>query len=628
VINLTAAEGAVIVVRGGPGTGKRAILDKSALLLDRSDTFAARAIDEWDLFAKTFQKAAQRGRSATHPVWVIDDIDEKALVYSDYATAMLDSASFPPGSVVMSVRSSDIRGGVAEFLTRLRKARGDKYSDIDTEPLNADSAGYRSSLRYALDALDGAPSTPRDAPPKKLARQLLAGVNAEERQILEFLSVARFSLPLDVVMNVFSESRRATCAAILDLAKLGCLTLNYRPMPGKDTATLFLRVTDAELRRLIYDCIHAKRRRKLHRTVALLAEQQEGFPKYFLLFHCLESRDTTLSATCAVAYLSETKRGKRHPSVVSLCAELAAGDDLDTLPFAMRILANHELAIDLLAAGRGDEAEALLKQSLDLIEEAEEDQILKMAPRLSETFRLLADRWESRGDFKRALELLEWARDDLQSALPIPDQAQLLNDIGWLLYRLGDYSRSLECCRMSLNTLSANQYPLIVSQALNLMGVVHFNTSRYDEAISYYEQSAVLRERAGDKNALAASYNNLALAYQSKGEFEKAFDHHNKSLKLKMHQCIRKTNRALPRGISTSRFCISKPAISVRQSRSAARVSRSARSSATPSLPRITIRRSVTSRSRAATSTKRSTTIRSRGGSLISARRSMRRWAR
>jgi DNA-binding NtrC family response regulator/tetratricopeptide (TPR) repeat protein len=155
---------------------------------------------------------------------------------------------------------------------------------------------------------------------------------------------------------------------------------------------------------------------------------------------------------------------------------------------------------------------------------------------LSATFRSLADRWEARGEFKRALGLLERAREELQTALPIPDRAQLLNDLGWLQYRLGDYAKSMESCRMSLNTLSANQYPLIVAQALNLMGVVHFNTSRYDEAISYYEQSAHLRERAGDENALAASCNNLALAYQAKGEFEKAFDYHNRSLKLKTRQ--------------------------------------------------------------------------------------------
>ena len=91
----------------------------------------------------------------------------------------------------------------------------------------------------------------------------------------------------------------------------------------------------------------------------------------------------------------------------------------------------------------------------------------------------------------------------------------------------------MESCRLSLNTLNPNQYPLIVAQALNLMGVVHYNSSRYDEAISYYEQSARLRERAGDENAAAASFNNLALAYQAKAEYEKALEHYNTSLMLK-----------------------------------------------------------------------------------------------
>ena len=89
---------------------------------------------------------------------------------------------------------------------------------------------------------------------------------------------------------------------------------------------------------------------------------------------------------------------------------------------------------------------------------------------------------------------------------------------------LGNYDDAVDSCKLSLNTLNPNEHALIVAQALNLMGVIHYNTSRYDEAISYYEQSAFLREREGDVNALSASYNNLALAYQTKGEYDKALE--------------------------------------------------------------------------------------------------------
>jgi DNA-binding NtrC family response regulator/tetratricopeptide (TPR) repeat protein len=539
VLNHAAVDGSVTLIHGDSYTGKGDIVKRVKSLLDRSEGFEAVSLDEWDLFGLSWKKTA-RGKSAGHTVWLVDDIDEKALVYSDFSTAMLESPPFPKGSVVMSVRSQDIVDKLEEWVTSLRISRGDTYHEILTEQQDVPHESAASFLRSAILEIGNKVDKEKDAKPKKLIKRFLERLETEERQLLEFMSVARFAMPLDLVLTAFSESSRVTCSAILHLASLGCLELIYRPLPAKDEISLFLRIRTAALRRLIYESMAAQRRQKLHRTVALLAEQQDGFPKYLLLFHCLQSKEEDLCSRHAIAYLKGTKTEQRHPYLVALCLALAQRNRLETASFADRILANHELSVDLIRDRRGDDAEELLRQSLHLIDNAEEDQKLKNAPRLSATLRLLADRWEARGEFKRAMALLEQAHEDLQSALPIPDQAQLLNDIGWLQYRLGDYTKSMESCRLSLNTLSATQYPLIVSQALNLMGVVHFNTSRYDEAISYYEQSAYLRERAGDENALAASFNNLALAYQSKGEFEKAFDHHSKSLKLKK----RRQNRA------------------------------------------------------------------------------------
>jgi DNA-binding NtrC family response regulator/tetratricopeptide (TPR) repeat protein len=531
------AEGSVTLIRGDSYTGKSDILEEAAALLDRSEDYRVLPLDEWDLFTRTWKKAA-RGKSTAHNVWLIDDIDEKALAYSDFSTFMLASPGFPKGSVVMSARSAGIVHETEEFLTKLRAQRGDQYHEIVTGQKNAprEEARLASFLRSAIRDLDPVSRVPDDSPQRKLVQKFLRGLQTEERQLLEFMAVARFSMPFDLVHAVFSESSQKTYAAILHLTALDCLDLVYRRIPAKNVISIFLRIESTALRRLVYENISEQRRRKLHRTVALLAEQQDTFPKYLLLFHCLKSKESSLAARHAVAYLKETTSEQRHPYLVSLCVDLARAKTLEILPFADRVLVHHELSLDLLREGRGDEAEELLERSLELIDAAENDQKLKNAPRLSATFRLLADQWEARGDFKRALGLLEQAREELQSALPIPDQAQLLNDLGWVQYRLGDYDKSMESCRLSLNTLNATQYPLIVAQALNLMGVVHFNTSRYDEAISYYEQSAQLRERAGDENSLAASFNNLALAYQSKGEIEKAFDYHDRSLKLKTRQ--------------------------------------------------------------------------------------------
>ncbi len=534
VLDHTTVDGSVTLIQGDSHTGNSRIIEGVRTRLNRSQEVEVVSLDEWDLFGLSWKKIA-RSKSTGRTVWLVDDIDEKALAYSDVSSAMLESSAFPKGAFVMSVRSADLGDELEEWAARLRTSRGDRYHEIlmQREDAHDDDAALASFLRSAILEVGHDAVKEEDGKPKKLIKRFLGCVKPEERQLLEFMSVARFAMPLDLVLTVFSESSRETCRTILRLTSLGCLELVYRTLPAKSLVSLFLRIRTTALRRLIYGSVAAQRRRKLHRTVALLAEQQDGFPKYMLLYHCLQSKEEGLCSHHAIAYLKGTRTDHRHPYLVALCVALAQNKGLDTAPFPDRILANHELSVDLVREGRGDDAEELLRQSLELIDNAEEDQRLKNAPRLSATFRLLADRWEARGKFKQALALLEQAHEDLQSALSIPDQAQLLNDIGWLQYRLGDYTKSMDSCRLSLNTLSAAQYPLIVSQALNLMGVVHFNTSRYDEAISYYEQGAYLRERAGDENALAASFNNLALAYQSKSEFEKAFDYHSRSLKLK-----------------------------------------------------------------------------------------------
>jgi len=230
-------------------------------------------------------------------------------------------------------------------------------------------------------------------------------------------------------------------------------------------------------------------------------------------------------------------KGDSRPLFFTLFAKNLLENGLfETLPFGGRFFILKELSEDLMAIGDTSQAEKLLLAAADLADEAEFDKQVKNAALIVAAYRMLAGIFECRGEYIQALDLLNNARENLQSCLSLAEQASLLNEIGWLQYRLGDYEKSLRSCKLSLTSLNANQHPLVVSQALNIMGVVHFNTSRYDESISYYEQSAFLREQAKDFNALSASFNNLGLAYQTKGEYEKALDYYNKSLEIKIKQ--------------------------------------------------------------------------------------------
>ncbi|MEJ2721743.1 MAG: hypothetical protein P8181_11490, partial [bacterium] len=477
LVSSVSSETSVVVVRGESRSGKSAVLKHTARMLERSGGHEVRILDEWDLFARARLRTARTTKSGGRVVWIIDDIDDKTLTCSDLSKSMIESDTFPEDAVIMAAPPAGVTPDIDTFLDALEGRRTESFEDVSLEtPSGGGVDAFVDAIIGVMAAQTGSKKKPpparrRAAPQTTGPKALLELLAPAERQLLEFLAVAQFSLPLDVVFSVFPEPDSRVTRAACRLASLGILEQTYRHVSPKGGISVFFRVGSAGFRKAVYDTLTTSRRRTLHRSVALAGEQSGGFPAYFLLFHCLRAKEMGHAARHFVNYLKETKGGKRDPFILSLHRDLIDGALVDNLPFPDRNMAYHELAVDLLNNNKPSEAEQLLIECQELMDGAEPDQKLKSAAILSESLRLLADRWETRGEFKRALDLLDVVKFELQSALSIPEQAKLLNDIGWLQYRLGDYDGSMESCRLSLNTLNPNQYPLIVAQALNLMGV-------------------------------------------------------------------------------------------------------------------------------------------------------------
>jgi two-component system response regulator AtoC len=438
-----------------------------------------------------------------------------------------------PASVVYTLDTAVASKDLRQLLDGVRNRAGERFVSVAL-----DSPGAEDALAARLSTLIEA-AYPGSAPRGSaagLAAELLAALLPQERRIVELLAVSRFPLPCDIVVSIFPESNGDLHRHVHRLAGLDLVQIDYRALPLSGQTAITFSIPSASLRRLIYDTIAPDRLEKLHRTVARMYEARGGTPTLFVFDHLMRGREPQLAARQGVSLLREIPREKRTSYLNRLIAAFVAGGLLEELPISDRLFAMHELAADLGAAGRAVEAEELLLRARAVIEAADSEERRKDAAIVCETDRLLAETWSARGNYAPALSLLNHTKDSLNPYLALPAQALLLNDIGWLQYRLGDYEGALDSCKVSLNTLNATEHPLIVAQALNVMGVIHFNTSRYDEAISYYEQSAFLREREGDVNALSASYNNLALAYQTKGEYDKALGYYNKSLEIKKVQ--------------------------------------------------------------------------------------------
>jgi DNA-binding NtrC family response regulator/tetratricopeptide (TPR) repeat protein len=495
------AESKPVEITGAAGSGRTAVIRNTAALA-RSAGFDVQWLDEWELPGAARRKSAARD-AARGSVWMIDDADERPLLHA-YILELVSELERRPGSGVVIATRSDDRPSAFMALLRSRSPHG--VCTVTLPPTGVDDTPGAS-----IEFLD-----------------------PDARQVLELVAVAGCPLPIDVVLSVYPGTDLAVHRHLFSLAGADLITMESRRLGATGSAAILVSVPGASLRRHIREQIPESRRRNLHRTIARIAEERNYLPPMFAYEHLLQAGEGREAAARAAAFVRESRRPQRAPFLNSIVRDvIESGLDRD-LAYGDRMALLVRVGDDLLAQGKQKEAEALLLRARRL--RTSGDDVRANAPLAGEAMRLLADAWAARGQLREALELLENAREDLAPYLNLAEQAQLLNDIGWFQYRLGDYSSCVDACKFAINTLNPNEHPLVVAQALNLMGVISFNTSRYDEAISYYEQSAFLREREEDLNALAGSYNNLALAYQSKGEYDKALSYLHRSIEIKSRQ--------------------------------------------------------------------------------------------
>jgi DNA-binding NtrC family response regulator/tetratricopeptide (TPR) repeat protein len=496
--------GEVVAISGPAGTGRTTALARVLAAL-RTAGVEAHLIDEWDAAGTPARrKGAGKEAGARGGVWLVDDIDDRPLLHALVLEHAGEMERRPASGLVITTRSG---AGAESPLVGLLENRAPH--------------GVR---RLELAVRSG----PRPVPPD------LDALGPEARQILELLAVASIPLPLDVVLAVFPGADRDLQRTIHALAGANLVVVECRRLPPAGALSIALRVPGASLRRHVVDHIPDPRRKNLHRTIARMGEARRAFAAMFVYDHLARAGEGAAAAAAAAAFVKESTRAQRAPFLDALVREVVDGGRARALPYGDHLILLVRLGDDLLARGRQAEAEALLTRARKLRPGG--DELRAHAALASEALRLLADAWSARGQIREALDLLDEAREDIAPYLPLVEQARLLNDIGWLQYRLGDYASCVDSCKFAVNTLNPNEHPLVVGQALNLLGVIAFNTSRYDEAVSYYEQSAFLREREHDHNALAGSYNNLALAYQAKGEYDKALEHLYKSIDIKRRQ--------------------------------------------------------------------------------------------
>ena len=159
-----------------------------------------------------------------------------------------------------------------------------------------------------------------------------------------------------------------------------------------------------------------------------------------------------------------------------------------------------------------------------------------------------------KGDYDQALEFyfksLKIAEDILNEAKELSEKQDAqegmstsYNNIGIIHAQKGDYDQALDFFLKSLQLVEELGDKNGMANSYNNVGLIHKKEGDYDQAIDFYFKSLKISEELGDKNGMANSYNNIGSIYSDKGdsqldkeiqrdEYNQALDFYFKSLQL------------------------------------------------------------------------------------------------
>ena len=113
-------------------------------------------------------------------------------------------------------------------------------------------------------------------------------------------------------------------------------------------------------------------------------------------------------------------------------------------------------------------------------------------------------------------------------------RARAINNLGVIAQRRGDVVTAVDHFSESLKAYRDLGRDLEVSTALNNLGFVYSTAlADYETGLAYHVEALALREKSGDKSAIALSLNNIAIVYHRIGDLDRALSYFDRSLALR-----------------------------------------------------------------------------------------------
>jgi tetratricopeptide (TPR) repeat protein len=148
--------------------------------------------------------------------------------------------------------------------------------------------------------------------------------------------------------------------------------------------------------------------------------------------------------------------------------------------------------------------------------------------------RKIGTTFESLGNYEQALICLADAQRFLAEspATMVVENAQILNDIGWIHFQRGHFEDAEACLLEALKLTRDTPRHDVIASICNRLGGVYYQKNQLDQASLYTRKSLDFREEIGDVMGLARSYNNLGLLGWKRGDWDQAMEDFLRSLEL------------------------------------------------------------------------------------------------
>ncbi len=116
---------------------------------------------------------------------------------------------------------------------------------------------------------------------------------------------------------------------------------------------------------------------------------------------------------------------------------------------------------------------------------------------------------------------------------PDTNRLKAMHKIAWNGYLFSHPDSAFYFAQLEYDLAEAIGNKKKMAHALNTQGVTFYIQGNYEKALEYYDKSLKLKEETGDKKGMALSYNNIGLIYKNQGNYEKALEYYDKSLKVR-----------------------------------------------------------------------------------------------